>query len=158
MKSHTSRPNILLAQARMDFGLSQPELAKRLGVSVKQVWRWENGRAQPRHHYRRLLCTLFHKTAEELGLDSVKRKHSGPPPTDISTPETPLEAQFRAFVKNCQAHPVYQDEYQAFLKRSQQFNQQPHGSVSFVDWLLAAHPEHIVKKEPLPENGHNQPA
>ena len=72
MKSHPLKPNVLLIQARLETGLSQPELARRLHVSLKQVWRWENGRAQPRHYYRLLLCDVFQKTVEELGLDTER--------------------------------------------------------------------------------------
>lgn len=59
MRPYTT--NLFLTQARLNLGLSQCDLALRLSVSSKQVWRWENGIAQPRLYYRQLLCTFFHK-------------------------------------------------------------------------------------------------
>jgi tetratricopeptide (TPR) repeat protein/transcriptional regulator with XRE-family HTH domain len=63
------KPNVLLKQARLEQGLSQAELARYMNVSLKQVWRWEKGQAMPYPCHRQRLCTLLHKTAEELGLD-----------------------------------------------------------------------------------------
>jgi transcriptional regulator with XRE-family HTH domain len=153
MKSHLFQPNRLFMQARFDLGLSQNDVALRLGVSLKQVWRWENGRAQPRLYYRQLLCTLFQKTPEELGFDPRREELPEPATTDSST-----EARFRVLLERYQADPVYQREYQAFLKRSQQFNYQHRCAVSFVDWFLAAHPEQAGVIENHNEGGCNQPA
>ena len=36
-----------LRNLRKQAGLSQEEAAKMLGMSLKQVWRWENGLASP---------------------------------------------------------------------------------------------------------------
>jgi tetratricopeptide (TPR) repeat protein/transcriptional regulator with XRE-family HTH domain len=86
MKSHTPKPNHLLVRARMELGLSQAKLAERLRVSEKQVRRWERGRAQPRPYCRRLLCTLFQKTAEELGLDAESPAPASPDFTEECLP------------------------------------------------------------------------
>lgn len=86
MKRDNPKPNVLLVRARIECGLSQPELAERLGVSLKQVWRWENGIAQPRYHCRRQLCALFQKTPEELGLDTESPIPAAPGFTDECLP------------------------------------------------------------------------
>src|SRR5260370_15395544 len=64
MKSHP------LKVARELYCWSQARLAKELGVSVRTVSRWEQGLVVPFPYYRRRLCALFDKTAEELGLPS----------------------------------------------------------------------------------------
>jgi DNA-binding XRE family transcriptional regulator len=87
MNSHTPKPNELLLRARMERGFSQPDLAKRLGVSLKQVWRWENGLAQPRPYCRRLLSHVLHKTAVELGFDTER---ISPTSLKVSPPSSPV--------------------------------------------------------------------
>ncbi len=131
-----SQPNMLLMQARLNRGLSQADLASQLGVSRKAVWRWENGLAMPypRHCY--LLCRFFHKTAEDLGLAPSSTHLSEAESTDISQNETVFES-----VRN---HPLYQREYRIYLQRYQQLHQVHHCTISFIDWLLAAHPEQVM--------------
>lgn len=140
-------------QARLELGLSQPGLALRLGVSLKQVWRWEKGIAQPHLHYRYLLCALFQKTAEELGFDPGKTAFP-----QSTFPDASSEAQFRAFLESCQADSVYQHQYQTFVQTSQRLNHQHWCAVSFVDWFLAAYPEQTALLRNHNEGGCNQPA
>jgi DNA-binding XRE family transcriptional regulator len=132
----SSQPNLLLMQARRDRGFSQADLASQLGVSRKAVWRWEHGLAMPypRHCY--LLCRFFHKTAEELGLAPSSTRLSEAEITDISQNDTVFES-----LRN---NPLYQREYRAYLQRCQQIHQGHHGTISFLDWLLAAHPEQVM--------------
>jgi tetratricopeptide (TPR) repeat protein/transcriptional regulator with XRE-family HTH domain len=87
MESPPPKPNVLLKQARLEHGLSQAELAREVDVSLKQVWRWEKGQATPYPCHRQRLCTLFHKTAEELGLDP---EDSSSPPTECMDECLPL--------------------------------------------------------------------
>jgi DNA-binding transcriptional regulator YiaG len=150
--SYSLKPNLLLTQARKELGLSQAGLAKHLGVSEKEVRRWEHGESQPYPRHRQLLRALFHKTEEELGLAPLNQA-----PANVLSAELPVETHFRAFVEACRAHPFYQSEYHAFLARSQQFHQQQ-CSVSFIDWFLAAHPELVVISDHHDERGLNQPA
>ena len=49
-------------------GWSQNDLAEQIGTTALSVSRWESGITVPKHHFRRKLCTLFDKSAEELGL------------------------------------------------------------------------------------------
>lgn len=45
---------IAIFRERMD--LSQQELADRLGVAYPTVWRWENGKMEPRRHHKKRLA------------------------------------------------------------------------------------------------------
>ncbi|HEY0756903.1 MAG TPA: tetratricopeptide repeat protein [Ktedonobacteraceae bacterium] len=58
-----------LRAARERLHMSHREVAEAIGLpDPHTVGRWEQGRNLPRHHYRRALCVLFGKDAEELGL------------------------------------------------------------------------------------------
>jgi transcriptional regulator with XRE-family HTH domain len=69
--------HVQLLRERELQGWSQADLAEKLGCDLKTVNRWENGRGFPRPHYRRELCKLFRKNAQELGL--VKETTLQPP-------------------------------------------------------------------------------
>jgi tetratricopeptide (TPR) repeat protein/transcriptional regulator with XRE-family HTH domain len=62
------RPNWRLKAAREQLGWSQQKLAGRLGVTTNSVSRWERGISSPSLYFRRQLCDLLGKSAEELGL------------------------------------------------------------------------------------------
>lgn len=49
-------------------GWSQSDLAQQIGTTALSVSRWESGVTVPIPHFRRKLCALFNKSAEELGL------------------------------------------------------------------------------------------
>jgi transcriptional regulator with XRE-family HTH domain len=49
-------------------GWSQTDVAARLNCDTKTITRWERGVIRPQPYYRQLLCELFGKNAEELGL------------------------------------------------------------------------------------------
>ncbi len=49
-------------------GWSQADLAEKVRCDTKTVGRWEGGVSTPRPYHRQLLCDLFGKSAEELGL------------------------------------------------------------------------------------------
>jgi WD40 repeat protein/transcriptional regulator with XRE-family HTH domain len=57
-----------LKYEREHHGWSQAELAERLKIDAKTVYRWESGASTPQHLHRRRLCKLFGKNAEEFGL------------------------------------------------------------------------------------------
>ncbi len=61
-------PNERLRHARFQMGLTQAELAEKVGTTFETVSRWERGIKAPSAYYRRKLCEVFGKTAEELGL------------------------------------------------------------------------------------------
>src|SRR6266566_3543720 len=61
-------PNERLRRARILKGWSQAELAEEVGTSFEMVGRWERGVTIPSPLYRKQLCAILGKTAEELGL------------------------------------------------------------------------------------------
>src|SRR5438128_8230464 len=71
-------PNEQLKRARHQRSWTQAELAEQVGATFETVSRWERGIKAPSAYYRRKLCDVFGKTAEELGLL-----------TDSSAPLTP---------------------------------------------------------------------
>lgn len=74
------RPNLHLQAQRARFGLTQAEVAdslaalawqhdrQHLGVDATMISKWERGLKRPRKVYRRLLCMLYGRTEEQLGL------------------------------------------------------------------------------------------
>jgi predicted ATPase/DNA-binding CsgD family transcriptional regulator/transcriptional regulator with XRE-family HTH domain len=60
-------PNERLKHARYQMGLTQSELAEKVGTTFETVSRWERGIKVPSPYYRRRLCEVFSKTVEELG-------------------------------------------------------------------------------------------
>lgn len=51
---------------REALGISQQELADRLDVSHVTVWRWENGKAEPRRHHKTALARELATTEQVL--------------------------------------------------------------------------------------------
>ncbi len=70
-----------LRVAREQRGWSQAKVAELLGVSTRTVSRWEKNESIPYPFYRERLCSLFDKSASELGL--LEPDH--PPPIAISS-------------------------------------------------------------------------
>src|SRR5258708_27194474 len=75
-------PNERLRRARHQQGWTQAELAEKIGTTFETVSRWERGIKAPSAYYRRKLCDVFGKNAEELGLLA----ESGAFPVSSSTP------------------------------------------------------------------------
>ncbi|MDQ2903389.1 MAG: FxSxx-COOH system tetratricopeptide repeat protein [Chloroflexota bacterium] len=65
--SHPFQANHRLRQERIRQNWRQREVAELLGTTVVTVTRWEQGTHQPSTYFRVKLCTLFGKSAEELG-------------------------------------------------------------------------------------------
>lgn len=57
---------ITLAAARVNAGLSQEELAKKLGVSRMLVWQWENGKAPMKPAYLIAFCAITGFTESDI--------------------------------------------------------------------------------------------
>lgn len=66
-----------LCGLRVGSGLSQKELAARLGVSDKAVSKWENGRSKPSSQTLLRLAKLFGISTDAL-LTGGKRKQAAP--------------------------------------------------------------------------------
>src|ERR1700686_4581921 len=67
-KAAQAIPNRQLRQERELHCWSQLELADQIGTTSLNVSRWERGITFPATHFRQELCTLFGKSAMELGL------------------------------------------------------------------------------------------
>lgn len=61
-------PNLYLRQERLRRHWSQQALADHLGTTADNVSRWERGLTSPGPHFSQLLCDLFEKSADALGL------------------------------------------------------------------------------------------
>ena len=69
MKNDRKSPlNPRLRDARLERGWSQQDLADRIGTTVVNISRWENGSTFPSPYFRQRLCEVFGKTPAELGL------------------------------------------------------------------------------------------
>ncbi|GAC1631611.1 MAG: hypothetical protein NVS4B11_31980 [Ktedonobacteraceae bacterium] len=81
-KAAQATPNRQLRQERELRCWSQLEIADRIGTTSLNVSRWERGITFPSPHFRQELCTLFGKSAEELGLlqDETIDSHESLPP------------------------------------------------------------------------------
>jgi tetratricopeptide (TPR) repeat protein/transcriptional regulator with XRE-family HTH domain len=66
----SSRPqrNQHLRRERLLRNWRQHDLAEQLGTTPETIKRWESGRQRPSPYFRVKLCTLFGKSAQELGL------------------------------------------------------------------------------------------
>jgi transcriptional regulator with XRE-family HTH domain len=67
-KSNEGSLNQRLRDERLRRHWSQQDLADRIGTTTNNVSRWELGLTRPGPYFRAKLCTLFSKSAEELGL------------------------------------------------------------------------------------------
>jgi tetratricopeptide (TPR) repeat protein/transcriptional regulator with XRE-family HTH domain len=63
--------NERIRQERIRRNLRQQDLADQLGTTALTIRRWERGIQQPGPYFRMKLCSLFEKSAEELGLVTV---------------------------------------------------------------------------------------
>src|SRR5260370_1686689 len=83
-KAAQATPNRQLRQERDLRCWSQLEVADQIGTSSLNVSRWERGITFPTAHFRQELCTLFGKSAVELGLlqvpDETTDSHDSIPP------------------------------------------------------------------------------
>src|SRR2546421_6467741 len=86
-KAAQATPNRQLKQERELRCWSQLEVADQIGTTTLNVSRWERGITFPTPHFRQELCTLFGKSAGELGLllDETTGSHEplspySPPP------------------------------------------------------------------------------
>ncbi|HLZ63958.1 MAG TPA: helix-turn-helix transcriptional regulator [Ktedonosporobacter sp.] len=69
--------NSRLREERVRRNWRQQDVADQVGTTVVTVKRWERGSQQPSMYFRLKLCTLFGKSAEELGLLTEEPMPSG---------------------------------------------------------------------------------
>lgn len=67
MSEKQKKPNLHLRVERKNRGWSQARLAELIGADNSMVSRWETGERNPEPFYQEKLCTLFNKSATELG-------------------------------------------------------------------------------------------
>ncbi len=87
------KPNSLKVERELR-GWSQARLAEALGTTARTVGRWEQGLALPYPYHRELLCVLFGKTAQELGLPDDSENNDGQEPFPPGAPATATQASF----------------------------------------------------------------
>jgi class 3 adenylate cyclase/tetratricopeptide (TPR) repeat protein len=87
-KAAQATPNRRLRQEREQRCWSQLEVADLIRTTSHNVSRWERGITFPTPHFRQQLCTLFGKSAGELGLLQGETTDSYQPPlTSLSPPD-----------------------------------------------------------------------
>jgi len=77
-KSEDATPNYLLRNMREKEGLTQEELAEKLGTTCVTVSRWESGVTFPSRYFRKKLSNLYHKSIEDLGLLQKESNEQAP--------------------------------------------------------------------------------
>lgn len=71
---------ITLKAARVNVGLTQKEAAKRLNISNKTIWAWENGKSMPNANKIDAICNLYAVSYDDiifLPNDSLKTDLKG---------------------------------------------------------------------------------
>jgi len=71
-------PNLLLRSARKQNGWTRQDVADKIPIAAVSVGRWERGEVVPNRYDRDLLCVLFQRNPEELGLPAEKETPVGP--------------------------------------------------------------------------------
>ena len=67
-----------LKQYRLKEGLSQEQLAEKIGVSRQAITKWETKRGLPDVEIMIILAELFNLTLDELVLEEVKKQEEKP--------------------------------------------------------------------------------
>ena len=62
---------ITLVAARVNKGLTQQELADKMGVSRQSVFDWENGKREMRPAYLYLFCDIVEMREEDILLPKI---------------------------------------------------------------------------------------
>jgi len=132
------KPHLLKA-ARQQQGWSQAKVAEAVRVSSKTVFRWEQGQAIPHLYYREQLCTLFGKTAEELGLlsDTHENDIVQQAPLPVAQPATSdMLAEVSLLIDP--AVPQPSDGTNSLLGRERLFMQAKHALLAGANLTLTA--------------------
>ena len=67
-----------LKQYRLNEGLSQEQLAEKIGVSRQAITKWETKRGLPDVENMIILAEIFKLTLDELVLEEVKKQEEKP--------------------------------------------------------------------------------
>lgn len=57
---------VTLKAARVNIGLTQEELAKKVGVSETTIWKWETGKAEPRFSQVKKICDICQVNIDDI--------------------------------------------------------------------------------------------
>jgi tetratricopeptide (TPR) repeat protein/DNA-binding XRE family transcriptional regulator len=79
-------PNQALRQARIERHWTKQDVADHMGIPWQTIALWEQGTALPDNSLRQQLCTLFGKTAQELGLPTQESGLLTQETSNISSP------------------------------------------------------------------------
>src|SRR5579885_2190594 len=82
----TPQPRLRLTEARTQRGLSQQDVAERIGTTHVNVSRWERGVTKPSPYFRRKLSALFGKTEQELDLLPTPSQPGPAPSVPVTAP------------------------------------------------------------------------
>lgn len=107
--------NTHLRAERLQRGWSQQEIADQLGVTSVTVNRWERGVQHPNAYARLKLCTLFGKSAEELGLVQEETSNASSPhqtPVEEQTEEVALYFNDEQAVREREAEQLQEEAVQ----------------------------------------------
>ncbi len=85
MDSDIKKPNEALRYEREKWGWSQRKIAEKLDTTEDKISRWERGERTPSPHYREKLCSLFGKSAEELGFIKAPEPQCSTPSMSTNT-------------------------------------------------------------------------
>lgn len=66
MNAETPKPVVVLSDRRLAVGLTQVDVAAKLGVSHVTVGRWESGESKPQPRYYPRLAEVLNIPAEEV--------------------------------------------------------------------------------------------
>lgn len=72
-----------IRELRHELGLTQTELAERLGVTLNATWRWEQRQNEPPARHLRALAQMCNVSMDEIDFETTKRAGREPP-----SPET----------------------------------------------------------------------
>lgn len=96
------KPNVRLRYEREKRGWAQARVAQEIDTSERNIGRWERGFSSPSPYFREKLCTLFGKSAPELGfikdeeqsaVGSVADQQAAPSLYDPLIPPLPNEGR-----------------------------------------------------------------
>ncbi len=116
--------NQQLVQERLNRHWSQQELADRIGTTRINISRWERNVTSPGPYFRHRLCTLFAKSAQELGLFHADGENSatenGPSLLEMQANLSPADAHHTPFLPvwnvPFQRNPLFTGREEALLR------------------------------------------
>lgn len=88
-------------QLRRNSGLSQEQLAEKIGVSRQAVSKWESGVSTPEFEKLVALSECFHITLDELVKDEASAQGGNEVPKELEKPDAPKTIEGKAGIGLC---------------------------------------------------------